>query len=220
MDLSEIHIKIKNKFFQDTLLNLITTLEDSFNNLDEKNRGVLLKWLEFEFLYNQHSLNDTQKISLVSVREQLSSDAIQELESVINKQKRHIEFLGKWIAEKKSNNLKVKLPENNLSDNIAIANYLGQPANDEAINFFEFLCENYRRSHTTKVKFVNILYFLKYDSDKNYFIFNLKQDEYKNLVEKNTGLIINKFEKSVTYEEYEKPVFHSLENTFLKNMKR
>jgi len=220
MDLSEIHNKIKNEFSQETVLSLITTLEDAFNNLDEENKVVLLKWLEFEFLYKQISTYDTMQISWYPKKEQLSLEANQEIETISKTTKRKIEYLERWIAENKSNIIKVKLPELSLNDNKAIANYLGQPANDEAINFYEFLCENYRPLESTKVKFVNILHFLKNDADKKHFIFKLKQDDYKRMVKNNTGIILNKFEKSATYEEEEKPIFHSLENTFLKNMKR
>ena len=219
MDLSEIHIKIKNDFFQGTMLSLIKTLEDSLNNLDKEDKAILFKWLEFEFLYEQISIYDTMQISWSSMKEQISSDANQELEKVCKIKKRKIKHLQKWIIDSKSNSLEVELFENNVRDKITIANYLGQPANDEAMNFFEFLYENYRPEDTTKVKFVNILHFLKYDADNKHFIFNLKQDDYKKMVIKKTGIIINKFAKSATYEETEKPIFHSLENTFLKNMK-
>ena len=220
MDLSDIHIKIENEFFQGTMLSLITTLDDSFNNLDDEDKAILFKWLEFEFLYEQISIYDTMQISCSSKKEQISSEANQELEKVSKIKKRKIKNLQKWIIDSKSNSLEVELFENNLRDNISIANYLGQPANDEAMNFFKFLCENYRSEDTTKVKFVNILHFLKYDADKKHFIFNLKQDDYKKMVEKNTGIIINKFEKSAAYQETEKPIFHSLENTFMRNMTR
>ena len=69
----------------------------------------------------------------------------------------------------------------------------------------------------TQIKYVNILYYLKNDASKDHFIFRVKQAEYKILVEKKTGIKISKFDKSVKYPEEEKPIFHKLENTFLKN---
>ena len=95
--------------------------------------------------------------------------------------------------------------------------YLGQPTNEQANLFFEFLCENYRPDQKTQVKYVNILYYLKNDADKKHFIYKVKQKDYPKLIEK-TGVKISKFEKSANYDDVEKPIFHSLENTFLKNM--
>lgn len=97
--------------------------------------------------------------------------------------------------------------------------YLGTPTNEKANDFFEFLIENYRASDKTIVKYVNILYYLKNHADKKHFIFKLKQSEYKILIKEKIGININKFEKSAKYEDEEKQIFHSLENTFLKNTK-
>lgn len=119
MDLSEIHIKIKNDFFQGNILSLIKTLEDSFNNLDEEDKAILFKWLEFEFLYEQISIYDTMQISWSSMKEQLSSDANQQLETISKTKKRNIEYLERWIIDNKSNNLKVELPEIDLSGSSA-----------------------------------------------------------------------------------------------------
>lgn len=119
MDLSEIHNKINNEFSQETVLSLITTLEDAFNNLDEENKAVLLKWLEFEFLNKQMSIYDTMQISWSPKKEQLSLEANQELETISKTKKRNIEYLKRWIIENKSNILKVELPEIDLSDTIA-----------------------------------------------------------------------------------------------------
>nr|WP_315186891.1 hypothetical protein [uncultured Flavobacterium sp.] len=119
MDLSEIQIKISSEFFQETLLSLITTLEDAFNHLDDENKGILLKWLEFEFLYNQISVYETMQISWSPKKEQLSSEANQEIEAISKTKKRNIKYLEKWIVENKSNILKVELPEIDLSDTTA-----------------------------------------------------------------------------------------------------
>ena len=112
--------------------------------------------------------------------------------------------------------------KNNISNNDSSLSenpYLGTPTNDKATDFFEFLCEHYRPDGKTQVKFVNILHFLKNHADKNHFIFNVKQKDYNKLIEKKE-IIISKFSKSEKYEEEEKPILHSLENTFLKNMNK
>ena len=95
-------------------------------------------------------------------------------------------------------------------------NYLGQPTNENANLFFEFLCEHYRPEDKTQVKYVNILYYLKNDAEKKHFIYKVKQKDYKKLIE-SKGIKISKFEKSANYEEVEKPIFYTLEKTFLKN---
>lgn len=116
MDLSDIHIKIENDFFQGTMLSLITTLDDSFNNLVEEDKAILFKWLEFEFLYEQITIYDTMQISWSLMKEQLSSDANQELETISKTKKRNIEYLERWIIDNKSNNLKVEELEIDLSE--------------------------------------------------------------------------------------------------------
>ncbi|MGO4819735.1 hypothetical protein [Flavobacterium sp. W22_SRS_FP1] len=115
MDLSEIQTKISSEFFKETLLSLITTLEDAFNHLDDENKGILLKWLEFEFLYKQISIYDTMQISWSPMKEQFSKETNQELETISKTKKRNIEYLQRWIIENKSNILKVELPEIDLS---------------------------------------------------------------------------------------------------------
>jgi hypothetical protein len=119
MDLSEVYIKIENEFSQGTMLDLITTLDDLFNNLDEKDKVILFNRLEFEFLYEQISIYDTMQISWSSMKEQLSSDANLQLETISKAKKRNIKSLQKWIVENKSNNLKVDEPAIDLSGSYA-----------------------------------------------------------------------------------------------------
>lgn len=107
----------------------------------------------------------------------------------------------------------VNLSDTKHTDN----NYLGQPTNDKANKFFEFLCEYYRAEENTQIKYVNILYYLKNDASKEHFIFKLSQKNYKELMV-NRGIKISKFDKSANYKNIEKPIFHSLENSFLKSM--
>lgn len=216
MDSEKKHQIIKEAFSSETLLNLKTIIDDVYEGLTFEEKNNFLIHLEFEFLVNIKKEIKSTKANIGLFR---LTGRYDEVVSFENKKKQHYKFLRSWVEQKKSNNLKVELSEINASENKAKANYLGQPANDEAINFFKFLCENYRPEDSTQVKYVNILYFLKHNADKKHFIFNLKQDGYKKMVIKNTGIIISKFEKSATYEESDKPIFHSLENTFLKMMK-
>ncbi|HHT9078524.1 TPA: hypothetical protein ACT5CJ_001295 [Flavobacterium psychrophilum] len=95
--------------------------------------------------------------------------------------------------------------------------YLGQPTNENANKLFDYLIEYYRPAETTVVKYVNILHYLKNDAEKKHFIFTLKQDAYKIIVKQKTGIEIKKFAKSEQYNEVEKPILYSLENSFLKN---
>jgi hypothetical protein len=219
MGLQELFKKIENDFKQETLLEFNIILNDASNNLSPEERGIFLDWLEYEFLHNQLSLYDTQQVSLASVKEQLSTEAIEEIKKAVKKQKRYTEYIQKWIFENKSENFTARISEKETNNPPLKENYLGQPANETAIKFFEFLSEYYRPDDVTKVKYVNILHFLKYDADRKYFIFRLKQEEYKKMVEKRLGILLTKFEKSETYQETEKPIFYSLENTFLKNMR-
>lgn len=119
MDLNEIDKKIKTEISQESLFSLIATLENIFANLDIENKGFFLSWLEFEFLYNQISINDNLQVSMAALKGQFSSDANQELENISNKKKRTIEYLQKWLNEKKSYNFKVELPVIDLSDTTA-----------------------------------------------------------------------------------------------------
>lgn len=119
MELQVIFGKIERDFQQETLLNFNQILNETLNNLSIEERGIFLDWLEYEFLYNQLSLHDTQQVSLASVKEQLSSDAIQEIECIINKQKKYTEYLKKWLFENKSKSIKVESPDIDLSGSSA-----------------------------------------------------------------------------------------------------
>jgi hypothetical protein len=94
---------------------------------------------------------------------------------------------------------------------------LGMPSNDIAISFFYFLINNYKPNENSKVKFVNILHYLKNDADKKHFIFNLKQEDFNDLLISTNGIKIKKFQKSERYEEVEKPILRSLESAFLRS---
>lgn len=114
--------------------------------------------------------------------------------------------------------IKIESEDFNLSRTSTIDNnYLGQPTNQKANEFFDFLIDYYRQEEITQVKFVNILFYLKNDADKSHFIFKVKQNEYLKIIKEKIGITISKFEKSAKYEEEEKPIFHKLENTFLRN---
>lgn len=95
--------------------------------------------------------------------------------------------------------------------------YLIQGTNKNGTVFFEYLIENYRQNETSKVKFVNILHFLKNDANKKYFTFKVRQKDYNNIVSK-YDIKILKFSKSELYLEDERPILHSLETAFLKTL--
>jgi len=83
--------------------------------------------------------------------------------------------------------------------------------------FFEYLIENYRQNEPSKVKFVNILHFLKNDADKKYFTFKVLQKNYNEIISK-YDIEILKFAKSELYVEDERPILRSLETAFLKTL--
>lgn len=112
---------------------------------------------------------------------------------------------------------KAKVPkQTEVEKNESKTNYLGQPTNENANDFFEFLIDHYRPTEATVVKFVNILHYLKNDTDKSKFIFKVKQKDYKKLVFEKKGIKINKFQKSERYFEDERTILNALENSFLK----
>jgi hypothetical protein len=124
------------------------------------------------------------------------------------------------IEQNTTQQRQTELASTDLSDTKTLApKYLGQPTNENANNFFDFLIEYYRPEETTQIKYVNILHYLKNDADKIHFIFNIKQNDYQEMI-KSKGINISKFSKSAKYEEVEKPIFYSLENTFLKEMNK
>lgn len=92
--------------------------------------------------------------------------------------------------------------------------YLGQSSNQKADALFNYLCKYYRKDEITKVKYVNILHFLKKDANKKEYIFKLTQGDYKTLIEKEQGIKILKFAKSETYYDSEIHILNRLEKTF------
>lgn len=92
--------------------------------------------------------------------------------------------------------------------------YLGQPINEPANKLFDFLIEYYRPNEKTSVKYVNILQYLKYDANKDFYIFNIKQKDFKQMIKSKVGIEILKFQISEQYKEVEKPILNSLETTF------
>jgi hypothetical protein len=127
--------------------------------------------------------------------------------------KRRIEFLKEKISESQKQIVdQDSIYLNNTSSTSNI--YLGQPSNDKANELFDYLIENYRSEENSKVKFVNILHYLKNDVPKDLYIFNLKQVQYKEVIDSRFGVYINKFSKSEKYDENEKPILNSLLNGF------
>lgn len=79
-----------------------------------------------------------------------------------------------------------------------------------------YLNKYYRPNEKTVIKYVNILYYLKNDANKDLYIFNIKQNDFKQMVNSKVGIEIKKFEKSERYYEVEKPILNSLEISFRK----
>jgi hypothetical protein len=128
------------------------------NNLSPEERGLFLDWLEFEFLHNQLSLFDNQQASLASVKKQLSSEAFEEIKKAVKKQKRYTEYIQKWIFENKSENFTSRISDTETNNPALEENYLGQPANDTAIKFFEFLSENYKSNKVCRKERKKIIF--------------------------------------------------------------
>lgn len=181
-----------------------------------------------EFLEKQKTIlgilyNETEQFK------KFISNEIESSQISIENYKALIKKVGSWRLNNKENDIQIresyinylKVKQHNApalnSDTAPTEKYLGQPTNKKANDFFDFLIEYYRPEDKTQIKYVNILHYLKNDADKEHFIFKVKQADYKILVENKTGIKISKFDTSVKYPEEEKPIFHSLENTFLKN---
>jgi len=92
--------------------------------------------------------------------------------------------------------------------------YLGESSNKKADALFNYLCNNYKKNDNTQVKYINILYYLKNDTNKKEYIFELKQKDYKTLIEKEQGVKISKFAKSETYIDVQKQILNKLEESF------
>ena len=96
--------------------------------------------------------------------------------------------------------------------------FLGESINDRAIQLFEYLIENYRKNETTSVKYINILHYLKNDVNKELYIFNVSQNDFKEKIKLIANIEIKKFAKSEQYFEVERHVLNSLERRFAKEM--
>lgn len=94
--------------------------------------------------------------------------------------------------------------------------HLSKPINEEADKLFKFLVQYYKQSKNSKVKFVNILYYLTNDIDKEYYTFNLKQEEYSKIIKEEYEIEIKKFQKSERYFETERPILNRIERAFRK----
>lgn len=108
--------------------------------------------------------------------------------------------------------LELKLKEfkhynNDLSD-------LKLPINKEARELFEWLVEYYRPNQKKSIKFINILYYLKNDVDKDIYTFSLIQEDYTAMILKKFEIEIKKYDKSAKYKENEKPILNKIEREF------
>jgi hypothetical protein len=115
-----------------------------------------------------------------------------------------------FLEHKKVNKKTIHILEAEAMEDV----YLGQPTNDKANKLFEYLIEYYRVDEQTSVKYVNILHYLKNDVPKDLYIFNLKQVDYKEIIQTKCSIKIKKFAKSERYDDVEKPILNSLLSSF------
>jgi hypothetical protein len=104
--------------------------------------------------------------------------------------------------------------EIDLNDSTTTYDYLGQSSNEKANELFDFLIQYYRPDEKTSVKFVNILHYLKNDANKELYIFNIKQLDFKEIIKTNFKIEIKKFAKSERYHDDEKSILNTLESSF------
>ena len=117
-----------------------------------------------------------------------------------------------FLKHKKVNKKPIHILEAEAMEDV----YLGQPTNDKANKLFDYLIDNYRRNETTSVKYVNVLHYLKNDVPKDLYIFNLKQVDYKEMIQKKCNIEIKKFAKSERYDDVEKHILNKLLSGFLR----
>jgi hypothetical protein len=207
IDLPEKYKTIGDTFLNNTLFTLSNKIDDIFFKLLEDEKGQFLKWLELGFIAQRLVIRERhlQGIHIF--------DDPTEAYAGINEQKQKIDYLQEWIKEKKASLINNKL--NETEDKLtSVGSYLGQPTNDLANNLFDFLIIYYRPDEKTSVKYINILYYLKNSSNKELYIFKVKQKDYKNMIKEKTGIEIKKFQKSELYLALERPILNSLEFTF------
>ena len=96
--------------------------------------------------------------------------------------------------------------------------FLGKSTNERAIGLFDYLIENYRENETTSVKYVNILHYLKNDTNKELYIFKISQKDYKEKIKLIANIEIKKFAKSEQYFEVERLILDSFERRFAKEI--
>lgn len=120
----------------------------------------------------------------------------------------YIEFLNSRKIELETSVKASKIEERTI--------YLGESMNSPARELFEYLTSHYRSKEITNVKFINILHYLKNDTDKSLYIFKIKQREYQEIIKEKFKIDIKKFAKSEKYDEEEKHILMSIERDFTK----
>ncbi len=118
------------------------------------------------------------------------------------------EFLN--VKKEGSNNLLSKESNFNLKE-------LTKPTNEIADRLFEFIIQYYRENEKSKVKYVNIFYYLTNEINKELYTFKLTQKKYSEIVCNQYGIVIKKFQKSDRYFEDEKPILNKIERAFCKS---
>lgn len=201
----------KNIGFPFNCPNLITEYFDLSlkNYLDNKKELLKTMYVEFDqrkdFILKEIECTDNHINYNNDILKKHNNLFAEDKIKVISIFKAYINFLNRKLLEQpEPTNTEMGTP------------YLGQPTNENANKFFDYLIENYRPTETTQVKYVNIQHYLKNDADKDRYIFRTKQNEYKKLIKQKTNIVISKFAKSENYNEVEKPILNTLERNFLK----
>lgn len=88
---------------------------------------------------------------------------------------------------------------------------------EEANKLFNYLVQKYRKNDNTRVKFINILHYMKNSKDLEIHKLKVKQDEYTRIIKKEFDLEIKKYEKSTYYLEEEEPILKQLKTDFIKD---
>jgi hypothetical protein len=95
--------------------------------------------------------------------------------------------------------------------------YLFKGQSEESNRLFNYLVKKYRPSDKTRVKFINILYYMKNSKDMGKHKLKVTQEKYTPIIKKEFGFEIKKYEKSDFYLDDEEPILKQLKTDFLKD---
>ncbi len=95
--------------------------------------------------------------------------------------------------------------------------YLFEGQSEESNRLFNYLVKKYRPNDKTRVKFINILYYMKNSKDMGKHKLKVTQKKYTPIIKKEFGIEIKKHEKSDFYLDDEEPILKQLKTDFLKD---